>query len=57
VTQRRCASIDVGANSAKMTIADVVENTTSWVLYESAVPRLGEGMQGTRKFLQEVPIP
>ncbi len=56
MTQRRCASIDVGTNSAKMTIADVVENTTSWVLDESAVTRLGEGMQGTRKFLQEVPM-
>ncbi len=52
----RYASIDVGTNSAKMTIADISPTSTIWVRDESAATRLGEGVQGTRKFLQEVPM-
>lgn len=52
----RYASIDIGTNSAKMTIADVSPASASWVRDESAATRLGEGMQGNRKFLQEVPM-
>lgn len=52
----RYASIDVGTNSAKMTIAEISAISTTWIRDESVVARLGEGMQGTRKFLQEVPM-
>lgn len=52
----RYASIDVGTNSAKITIADLTEHAATLVLDQSQITRLGDGMQPNQLYLREVPM-
>src|SRR5579863_3564880 len=50
------ASIDVGTNSAKMIVADLSNGGARLLFEQSAVTRLGEGMQAQTIRLREIPI-
>ena len=51
-----CASVDVGTNSVKMTVADLSEGKSLHVYGTSAVTRIGEGMTADRPYLREAPM-
>ncbi len=51
-----CASVDVGTNSVKMTVADLSGGGSRHVYGTSAVTRIGEGMTPDRPFLREAPM-
>ena len=51
-----CASVDVGTNSVKMTVADLANGQSVAIYGASAVTRIGEGMTSDRPFLREAPM-
>src|SRR5689334_4190462 len=52
----RCASVDVGTNSVKLLLADLVGGTALRVFDTSVTTRLGEGMQAYAGRLREAAI-